>query len=173
MTSGRRCTEATGRDPQGTARGVLRRNRIARDRFEDFAAVYAETLERLHADAAYNFGPDNLRRLADLDDAYLAVALLDGQVAGAYLFFERDGIVQLHLGGTRSAYMGQASPSKCCSTPSRCGRSRATTRCCTSVVESVDQPTMDCQISRQASRRGGTPSPRCGSSSTTRDTRNS
>ena len=83
-----------------------------RDRFADFAAVYAETLERLRADATYNFGPENLRRLADLEDAYLAVALLDGAVAGAYLFFERDGIVQLHLGGTRSAYMGQASPSK-------------------------------------------------------------
>ena len=82
-----------------------------RDHFADFAAVYAETLQRLRANVTYDFGPDNLRRLAELENAHVAIALLDSHVAGAYLFFERDGIVQMHLGGTRSVYMRRSSPS--------------------------------------------------------------
>ena len=80
------------------------------DYVEAFTSVYSETVDRLRASAGYDYSADYLRRLIDLDDARLAVALLGDDVAAAYLFFERNGIVQMHLGGTRAAYM-RPSPS--------------------------------------------------------------
>ena len=97
----------------GHARAIARARRhgyaieIGRlDEFlDEFIAIYDETLDRLRASASYHFGGEHLRRLAQLPQAHLAVATLQGEVAGAYLFFEHQGIVEVHLGGTRKTFM--------------------------------------------------------------------
>jgi lipid II:glycine glycyltransferase (peptidoglycan interpeptide bridge formation enzyme) len=78
--------------------------------FDQFALVYRETMQRLGAAPSYDFGTEYLNSLASLDEAHIAVARLEGEVAGAYLFYECGQLVQMHLGGTRSAYM-RPSPS--------------------------------------------------------------
>jgi len=73
--------------------------------FEALALVYQETLTRLGQSSSDASDIEHLRRFAALDEARVAVARMDGDVAGAYLFFEYQGIVQMHLGGTRTQYM--------------------------------------------------------------------
>ena len=80
------------------------------DQFDDLALAYRETLERLGQASKDESDLDRLRRFASLDEARVAVARLHGEVAGAYLFFECNGIVQMHLGGTRTEFM-KLSPS--------------------------------------------------------------
>jgi hypothetical protein len=82
----------------------------AHRRIHDLVPVYAETMERLGAVSSYRFGPDHFERLAELDEAFVAVAIADGEIAGGYLFFESHGIIQMHLGGPRTQYM-KPSPS--------------------------------------------------------------
>lgn len=79
-------------------------------RFDDLALAYRETLERLGVLATDGSDCVRLHRFASLAEARVAVARVNGEVAGAYLFYEHDGIVQLHLGGTRTDYM-RPSPS--------------------------------------------------------------
>jgi hypothetical protein len=75
------------------------------EHFEAFALVYRETMQRLAAAPMYDFGTEQLERLASLPEARVAVAKLNGHVAGAYLFYECGQLIQMHLGGTRTSYM--------------------------------------------------------------------
>lgn len=75
-----------------------------RDRFDEFCAVYADAIGRLGAQSHYDHGKEHLSRLAELPAAQVAVATSDEEVAAAYLFFEHQGLVQMHLGGPRSAF---------------------------------------------------------------------
>ena len=76
----------------------------AGQRVDEFTAVYADTLQRLGAAEIYHFSDEYLARLAALNEAFVAVAYSDDAVAGAYLFFETHGIVQMHLGGPRTEF---------------------------------------------------------------------
>ena len=80
------------------------------EHFDVLAEVYGETLERLGAASRDEFDRDRLHRLASLGEARIAVARLGSVTAAAYLFYECNGFVQMHVGGTRSAYM-RPSPS--------------------------------------------------------------
>jgi hypothetical protein len=80
-----------------------------RDRFEDFWVAYQDTLNRLGA-SSEGQSREHLRALGGLDASHVAVAMLEEQVAAAYALFEHQGIVQMHLGGPRSAFM-RCSPS--------------------------------------------------------------
>lgn len=71
----------------------------AAERIGAFAAVYSDTVQRLRATENYRFSDDDLARLAAMTEAHIAIAYSDDTVAGAYLFFESHGIVQMHLGG--------------------------------------------------------------------------
>jgi hypothetical protein len=71
---------------------------------DEFAAVYADTLQRLGAAETYRFSDEYLAQLAAMNEAFVAVAYSDDAVAGAYLFFESHGIVQMHLGGPRTEF---------------------------------------------------------------------
>jgi hypothetical protein len=71
---------------------------------DEFAAVYADTLQRLGAAETYHFSDEDLARLAAMNETFVAVAYSDDAVAGAYLFFESHGIVQMHLGGRRTEF---------------------------------------------------------------------
>jgi hypothetical protein len=76
----------------------------ARERVGEFAAVYADTLQRLGAAETYHFGDEHLALLAGMHEAYVATADLGGSVAGAYMFFESHGMIQMHLGGPRTEF---------------------------------------------------------------------
>jgi CelD/BcsL family acetyltransferase involved in cellulose biosynthesis len=96
---------------KGHANAINRANRAfhvemspADQHFDEFAAVYAETLQRLGAAETYHFSIDYLARLAAMNEAFVAIAYSDDAVAGAYLFFESHGIVQMHLGGPRTEF---------------------------------------------------------------------
>jgi hypothetical protein len=78
-----------------------------------FTSIYSETMHRVGAAPYYHFGPGYFRdlRAALGSRLHLAVAL-DGDepIAGA-LCFAAGGIVQYHLGGTRTERLGEQ-PSK-------------------------------------------------------------
>lgn len=84
------------------------------DDMPSFVSAYEQTMSRLGATEFYHF-PDSY--YADLKAALgeklhlCSVITPDGDVAGAALFFEADGLVQYHLGATADSYF-RYSPSK-------------------------------------------------------------
>jgi hypothetical protein len=77
----------------------------ALESFDEFLAVYNESLVRLQAASRYHFGVDYLRTIASFPCSYIAMARLGDRVAGAYLLFDHHGIVQMHLGGPAEEFM--------------------------------------------------------------------
>ena len=77
---------------------------------EDFVAVYSDVLERIQADNSYVVNDEYLAALAEDPSVWLIRAHQGSELAGAYIVFERCGIVHLHLGGARSRFI-KPSPS--------------------------------------------------------------
>lgn len=80
---------------------------------DDFLLVYTETMDRLGAAPSYYVDRRYLRELSAALDGRIMVMLvrLHGEAAAAGLFTEVDGIVQYHLGGTRTSFLSW-SPNK-------------------------------------------------------------
>lgn len=76
----------------------------------EFTSIYHETMHRVNAQETYFFEPDYFTRLAStLGPAFqLFVVKLDGAVICGALFVVCDGIVQYHLGGTKSEFLNLA-----------------------------------------------------------------
>jgi hypothetical protein len=73
---------------------------------EEFLSIYNETMNRVVAKESYYFGQDYFLALLKLGDhLHLGIVELDGEVICASLFFESCGIVQAHLGGTRTEFL--------------------------------------------------------------------
>ena len=71
--------------------------------------VYRETMNRVAADAGYDFDDAYFAGLAALGPAVeVGIAQVGGQPASACIFFECCGIVQAHLGGTMDAFLEQS-----------------------------------------------------------------
>ena len=70
----------------------------------DFVTVYADVLQRIQADYSYVVDDAYLAALATDPSVWLIRAHLGGELAGAYIMFERCGIVHLHLGGARNGF---------------------------------------------------------------------
>lgn len=68
-----------------------------------FEKLYHETMRRVGAHPSYFFDSRYFMRLLDAlgEHVHLASVALDGVILGGGLFFERDGVVQFHLGATR------------------------------------------------------------------------
>ena len=83
------------------------------EHFEAFGELYRETMEKNRAEERYQHSPEYLGglRRALGDKARLAVAVVDGALAGGLLFTLCDGIAQAHLTGTSWEY-GRLSPLK-------------------------------------------------------------
>lgn len=82
--------------------------------YDGFIALYDKTMERLHANGYYRFGPDYFTRLKSALGSHLhlvSVCAPDGELSAASLFTERNGIVQYHLAGSAAAFASLA-PSK-------------------------------------------------------------
>lgn len=73
---------------------------------EDWTAIYEETMQRVGAPPSYRFDLAYFRRLkAELGPVlHLFVVRVDGRAAAAGLFTLCHGIVQAHLGGSRTEY---------------------------------------------------------------------
>src|SRR5438132_770056 len=76
---------------------------------DEFIALYQETMDRVGADRSYYFGRDYFTQLLTLGDRiHLCIVEWEGRVSAAALFFECCWIVQAHLGGTRTEFLGQS-----------------------------------------------------------------
>ncbi|MGB5631366.1 MAG: GNAT family N-acetyltransferase [Waterburya sp.] len=84
-----------------------------RQYLDEFNDIYEETMNRVNAAKSYYFGETYLTKLADLleNKIHLCVVKLNDEIACAGLFTECCGIVQYHLGGTKTRFLKQA-PSK-------------------------------------------------------------
>ncbi len=76
-------------------------------RMGDFVEIYHETMARVGASPEYFFDRDYFEslRAALGDDLHLAMAEHAGQVLAGGLFFTHGGIVQYHLGATRTEHL--------------------------------------------------------------------
>ncbi len=78
------------------------------DRYLDlFIDIYRETMNRVHANQSYYFTKDYFEQLLEVlgDGAQICVVETDGQIIAASLITEFSGIVQYHLGGTRTEFL--------------------------------------------------------------------
>jgi hypothetical protein len=75
----------------------------------EWVDVYYETMNRVQATAFYYFDRAYFEGLRGAvgECLHLVTVQDDGRVIGGGLFFEHDGIVQYHLGGTRTADLNQ------------------------------------------------------------------
>jgi hypothetical protein len=76
---------------------------------DEFIVVYEQTMNRVKAKKMYYFGRCYFAELAKIRNVHCCVIESDAAIAAACLFFETDGIVQAHLGGTRTEFI-QMSP---------------------------------------------------------------
>ncbi|WP_036487784.1 GNAT family N-acetyltransferase [Myxosarcina sp. GI1] len=75
----------------------------------EFLAIYNETMERVAAKDLYFFSHEYFTNLLKLEDKlHLGVVESDGQIVCASLFFECCGIIQAHLGGTKTEFLKQS-----------------------------------------------------------------
>lgn len=82
------------------------------DYLEDFIYLYEETMNRVNAKQMYYFDYDYFAELANLyEKIHLGIVELDNQIVCAGIFTEICGIVQYHLGGTKTQFL-KLSPSK-------------------------------------------------------------
>ncbi|MGH9891937.1 MAG: GNAT family N-acetyltransferase, partial [bacterium] len=71
--------------------------------------IYRETLDRVQAKDSYYFGREYFARLGEMrGQVHCGVVESEGQPAAACIFLECDGIVQAHLGGTRSEFLSRS-----------------------------------------------------------------
>ena len=76
------------------------------EHLDAFMEIYEETMTRVRARDSYYFGREYFEKLASMpEQVHCCVVELESAVAAACLFFECGGIVQAHLGGTKSEYI--------------------------------------------------------------------
>lgn len=79
------------------------------DYYDEFTAIYEETMNRVQASESYFFDDDYFTSLSQLGDKiHLCIVELEEQIICASLFFESCGIVQAHLGGTKNEFLSQS-----------------------------------------------------------------
>jgi hypothetical protein len=76
---------------------------------DKFISIYEETMDRVKAIDSYYFSRDYFEGLLKLGEkVHLGIVELEEQIVCACLFFESCGIVQAHLGGTKSEFLKQS-----------------------------------------------------------------
>ena len=104
----------TRRGHQSTINKCIRLGFVGRtvpygEHIDEFIAIYEETMNRVKARDSYYFSRDYFEGLFELGDkVHLGIVELEGEIASACLFFESCGIVQAHLGGTKSKFLKQS-----------------------------------------------------------------
>lgn len=104
----------TRRGHQSTINKCMRLGFVAKtvpyaEYIDEFIDIYEETMNRVKAKDSYYFSRDYFEGLLKLGDkVHLGIVEQEGEIASACLFFESCGIVQAHLGGTRSEFLKQS-----------------------------------------------------------------
>jgi hypothetical protein len=104
----------TRKGHQSTINKCKRLNLTARivpfqDHLCEFMEIYEETMDRVSAHDMYYFGKDYFTELFTLGEKlHLGIVESENQTVCASLFFECCGIVQAHLGGTRTAFLSHS-----------------------------------------------------------------
>ncbi len=89
--------------------GLTARTVSFADYMDEFLSIYKETMDRLGAQDTYYFDNNYFNDLLKLGDRlHLVIVESDSQIICASLFFEYCGIVQAHLGGTKTEFMKQS-----------------------------------------------------------------
>jgi lipid II:glycine glycyltransferase (peptidoglycan interpeptide bridge formation enzyme) len=98
---------------KATREGVEGVHDKAWDYYDDFIAMYYDTMRRVNADSHYFFDRSYFSRMRELlgDHLHLFVAVKDGTAISGSLFFHCGSIIQYHLSGTASDHLSLA-PSK-------------------------------------------------------------
>jgi Acetyltransferase (GNAT) domain len=79
------------------------------DYYDEFTAIYEETMNRVQANKSYYFDDSYFQGLLQLGDKlHLCIVEFEGQIICASLFFECCGIIQAHLGGTKNDFLKQS-----------------------------------------------------------------
>jgi len=79
------------------------------EHIDEFIAIYEETMNRVQAKDSYYFSREYFEGLLNLGEkVHLGIVELEGEIASACLLFESCGIVQAHLGGTKSEFLKQS-----------------------------------------------------------------
>ena len=104
----------TRRGHQSTINKCMRLGLTARtvpisEYLDEFIAIYEETMSRVKAHDDYYFGRDYFEGLLKLGDkVHLGIVEFEDEIVSACLFFESCGIVQAHLGGTKTEFLKQS-----------------------------------------------------------------
>jgi Acetyltransferase (GNAT) domain len=86
--------------------GFVPRMVSLREFIERVMEIYWETMDRVQAKDSYYFGRDYFAKLGEMPgQVHCWVVESEGQQAAACIFFECGGIVQAHLGGTKSEFL--------------------------------------------------------------------
>ena len=88
--------------------GFVPRMVSLREYVERVMEIYRETMDRVQAKESYYFGGDYFARLGEMPGVHCGVVESEGQPAAACIFFECAGIVQAHLGGTKSEFLNRS-----------------------------------------------------------------
>lgn len=79
------------------------------ENIEAFMDVYKETMDRVQARDSYYFGREYFEKLGAMPESvHYCIVDFEGTAAAACVFFECGGIVQAHLGGTKSAFLSKS-----------------------------------------------------------------
>ena len=79
------------------------------EHIDEFIAIYNETMDRVKAKDAYYFSREYFIELLQLGNKiHLGIVEFEAEIICACLFFESCGIVQAHLGGTKSEFLKQS-----------------------------------------------------------------
>ena len=75
-----------------------------------FIEIYIETMNRVNATNSYYFTRDYFEKLVQVlgDRITICIVEIDDEVVAASLITEVSGIVQYHLGGTKTSYLPQS-----------------------------------------------------------------
>jgi hypothetical protein len=75
-----------------------------------FTEIYTETMDRVNASKSFYFGQEYFRQCAEQLREYLHICIVEfkDQVVCAGLFTECCGMIQYHLGGTRTQFLKQS-----------------------------------------------------------------
>ncbi len=77
--------------------------------YDEFTAIYQETMNRVQASQTYYFDDNYFRGLLELGEKLqLCIVEFEEQIICASLFFECCGIIQAHLGGTKNDFLKQS-----------------------------------------------------------------
>jgi CelD/BcsL family acetyltransferase involved in cellulose biosynthesis len=91
--------QALGHKPRVVALGEV---------LDTFVELYNQTMDRVQAKVSYYFDRNYLERLACLPGVHCCVIENGSTILAACIFIECDGIVNTHLGGTRTEFLSQS-----------------------------------------------------------------